>query len=71
MRNHYQSLSDWSWIGSPTTASGVAQQGTSGNYATAKHSANKQKERRKASEENILCLQECRHIVPTGNKMER
>ena len=35
----------------PTTASGVVQQGTCGNYATAKHSEKKQKERRKASEE--------------------
>ena len=38
MHNHYQSLSDQSWPGSPTTASNVAQQSTCGNYATAKHS---------------------------------
>ena len=41
MRNHYQSILDWSRPGLPTTASGVAQQGTCGNYTTAKHSENK------------------------------
>ena len=29
----------------PTTASGVAQQGTCGNYATAEHSENKSRKR--------------------------
>ena len=52
MRNHYQSIPDRSRPGLPTTASGVAQQRTCGNYATAKHSENKsRKKRRKASEE--------------------
>ena len=41
MRNHYQSIPDWSRPGLPMTASGVAQQNTCGNYATAKHSENK------------------------------
>ena len=45
MRNHYQSILDWSRPGLPTTASGVAQQGTCGNYATAKHSENKSRKR--------------------------
>ena len=45
MRNHYQSIPDWSRPGLPTTASGVAQQGTCGNYATAKHSENKSRKR--------------------------
>ena len=30
-----KSIPDWSRPGLPTTASGVAQQGTCGNYATA------------------------------------
>ena len=42
MRNHYQSIPDRS---RPTTASGVAQQGTCENYATAKHSENKTRKR--------------------------
>ena len=37
MRNHHQSIPDRSRPGLPTTASGVAQQGTCGNYTTAKH----------------------------------
>ena len=45
MRNHYQSIPDWSRPGLPTTASGVALQGTCGNYATAKHSVNKSRKR--------------------------
>ena len=45
MRNHYQSIPDRSRLGLPTTASGVAQQGTCGNYATAKHSENKSRKR--------------------------
>ena len=45
MRNHYQSISDRSRPGLPTTASGVAQQGTCGNYATAKHSENRSRKR--------------------------
>ena len=45
MRNHYQSIPDRSRPGIPTTASGVAQQGTCGNYATAKHSKNKIRKR--------------------------
>ena len=49
MRNHYQSIPDRSQPGLPTTASGITQQGTCGNYATAEHK--EQKKRRKASEE--------------------
>ena len=45
MRNHYQSIPDRSRPGLPTIASGVAQQGTCENYATAKHSENKSKKR--------------------------
>ena len=45
MRNHYQSIPDRSRPGLPTTASGVAQQGTCGNYATATHSENKSRKR--------------------------
>ena len=45
MRNHYQSIPDRSRPGLPTTASGVAKQGTCENYATAKHSENKSKKR--------------------------
>ena len=45
MRNHYQSIPDRSRPGLPTTASGVAQQGTCGNYATAKHNDNKSRKR--------------------------
>ena len=44
-----KSISDWARL--PMTASGLARQGTCGNYATAKHSNQEQKERRKASEE--------------------
>ena len=45
MRNHYQSIPDRSRPGLPTIASGVGQQGTCGNYATAKHCENKSKKR--------------------------
>ena len=45
MRNHYQSMPNRSWPGLPTTASGVAQQGTCGNYATAKQRENKRRKR--------------------------
>ena len=45
MRNHYQSIPDRSRPGLPTTASGVAQQGTCGNYATAKNIKNKSRNR--------------------------
>ena len=45
MRNHYQSIPNWSRPGLPTTASGVAQQGTCGNYATAKDSENRSRKR--------------------------
>ena len=45
MRKHYQSIPDRSRPGLPTTASRVAQQGTCGNYATAKQSKNKSRKR--------------------------
>ena len=45
MRNHYQSIPNRSRPGLPTTASGVAQQGTCGNYATAKHNKSKRRKR--------------------------
>ena len=45
MRNHYQSIPDRSRPGLPTTASGVAQQETCGNYATAKHNENRRRKR--------------------------
>ena len=46
MRNHYyQSIPDRLTPGLPTTASGVAQQDTCGNYATVKHSENKSRKR--------------------------
>ena len=48
MRCDDESLLDWSRPESPTTASGVARQGTCGNYATDGLSKNK---RRKANEE--------------------
>ena len=45
MRNRYRSIPDRSRPGLPTTTSGIAQQGTCGNYATSKHSENKSKKR--------------------------
>ena len=45
MRNHCKSIPDRSRPGLPTTASGVAQQSTCGNYATAKHCENKSRKR--------------------------
>ena len=45
MRNHCKSIPDRSRPGLPTTASGVAQQGNCGNYATAKQSKNKSRKR--------------------------
>ena len=45
MRNHCKSIPDRSRPGLPTTASGVAQQGTCRNYATAKQSENKSRKR--------------------------
>ena len=43
--NHHRSISDRSRPGLPTTASGAAQQGTCGNYATAEHSKNMSRKR--------------------------
>ena len=57
MCNHYQSIPDRLRPGLPTTASGVAQQGTCGNYATAKHSENKSKKKRKVSEETARSME--------------
>ena len=45
MRYDYKSIPDWSQPGLPTTVSGVAQQGTCENYATAEHSENKRRKR--------------------------
>ena len=45
MRHNHQSIPDRSRPRLPTTTSGVAQQGTCGNYATTKHSENKRKKR--------------------------
>ena len=45
MRTVDKSISDQSPPGLPTTASGVAQEGTCGNYGTAKHSKNKSRKR--------------------------
>ena len=45
MRNHCQSIPVRSRPGLPTTALGVAQQGTYGNYATAKQSENESRKR--------------------------
>ena len=57
MRNDYQSISDRLWPGLPTTASGVAQQSTCGNYATAKHSKNKSRKRggRRVKKQQEVC----------------
>ena len=45
MRYLDKSIPDRSRPGLPTTASGVAQQGTCGNYATAEHCENKRRKR--------------------------
>ena len=45
MRYDHESISDQSRLRLSTTASGVAQQGNCGNYATAKHSENKSRKR--------------------------
>ena len=45
MCNHCKSIPDRSRPGLPTTALGVAQQGTCGNYATTKQSENKSRKR--------------------------
>ena len=45
MCNHYQSIPDRLQPRLPKTASGVTQQGTCGNYATAKHNENKSRKR--------------------------
>ena len=45
MRNHCKSILDRSQPRLPTTASGVTQQGTCKNYATAKQSENKCRKR--------------------------
>ena len=90
MRNHYQSIPDRSRPGLPTTASGVAQQSTCGNYATAKHSeeAARSVQRKTLTHKGGYFkywnddwkgkkagrydrAKECRHIVSTGNKVER
>ena len=45
MRIIDKSIPDRAPPGLPTIASGVAQQGTSGNYATAEHSKNKRRKK--------------------------
>ena len=45
MRYDHESIPNRSWPGLPTTVSGVARQGTCGNYATAEYSENKKKKR--------------------------
>ena len=106
MRNHYQSITDRLRPRLPMIASGVAQQGICGNYATAKHSENKSRKRggrrvkkqgkawkgRRGMERKFTHkggylkywnddwkekragrydgAKECRHTVPTGNKVE-
>ena len=45
MRYNHESIPDRSRLGLPTTASGVAQQGTCGNYPTAEHSENRRRKR--------------------------
>ena len=45
MHCDHESIPDRSRPELPTTASGVAEQGTCGNYATAEHSENKRRKR--------------------------
>ena len=45
MRYDHESIPDRSRLGLPTNASGVALQGTCGNYVTAEHSKNKKRKR--------------------------
>ena len=45
MRIVDKSIPDHSWPGLPTIASGVAQQGTCGNYDTAGHIKNKSRKK--------------------------
>ena len=102
MHYDHEYIPDRSRLGLPTTASGVSQQGTCKNYATAEHSENKRRKRRKASEEAVGSVErqttltrkggylkywnadwkkkragrldgakECRHIMPTGNQVEK
>ena len=102
MRIIDKSIQDRLRPGLPTTASGVAQQGTCGNYYTAKQSENKRRKRgrRRVKRQRdvwkgrrllirvgtlnigtmigsakragrLYRAKECRHIVPTGNKMKR
>ena len=61
MRNHCKSISDRSRPGLPTTASGVAQQGTCRNYATAKHCENKSRKRggRRVKKQQEACKGRC------------
>ena len=53
---NHQSIPDRLRLGLPTTALGVAQQGTCGNYATAKHSENNS---RKRGERRVKRQREC------------
>ena len=56
MHKHYQCIPDRSQSGLPMTASGVAQQGTCGNYATAKHNESKSKKRgRQVKKQREVC----------------
>ena len=98
MRYDDESIPDRSRPGLPTIASGVARQGTCGNYATTEHNKNKRRKRggRRVKRQRKVCKgrrtlvrvgtlnigkitgrarlngeKECRHTVPTGNKVER
>ena len=68
MRNHCKSILDRSRPGLPTTASGVAQQGTCGNYATAKQSENKSRKRggRRVKEQREAWKGRC-SLIRVGN----
>ena len=66
MHNHYQSITDWSRLRLPTTASGVAQQGTCGSYAIAKHSENKSRKRKKRVKKQREASKGRRSLIRVG-----
>ena len=66
MRNHYQSIPDRSRAGLPTTASGVAQQGTCGNYAADKHSKNKSRKKGRRVKKQREVWKERRSLIRVG-----
>ena len=71
MRIVDKSISDWAWPGLPTTASGVTQHGTCGNYAAASENKSRKRGRRVKRQREVWKGRRSLIRVGTLNMMER